>query len=178
MIATTSSDAKASTLRSLGADAVINYKTDAAWGETAKRLSPHGRGVDHILEVGGPATSMAQSLKAIRPEGVISVIGFLGGMAKEQQPSFIECLNHICIVRGALVGSRLQFQAMNEAIDAAGIKPVVDEKVFALEELKEAYLYMVSFLSLSPSLFFLLTAFVFETMLTDPNSGSKNISVN
>ncbi|KAI4094005.1 MAG: hypothetical protein LQ344_002450 [Seirophora lacunosa] len=142
VIATTSSDAKESTLRSLGADAVINYKSDAAWGETAKRLSPHGRGVDHILEVGGPATSMAQSLKAIRPEGVISVIGFLGGMAKEQQPSFIECLNHICIVRGALVGSRLQFQAMNEAIDAAGIKPVVDEKVFALEELKEAYLYM------------------------------------
>ncbi|KAL8962970.1 MAG: hypothetical protein Q9193_000709 [Seirophora villosa] len=141
VIATTSSSAKASTLLSLGASSVINYTTDPSWGETAKRLSPHGRGVDHILEVGGPA-SMAQSLKAIRPEGVISLIGFLGGMPKEGQPSFIECLNNICIVRGALVGSRLQFQAMNEAIEAAGIEPVVDEKVFALEELREAYLYM------------------------------------
>lgn len=142
MIATTSSESKASTLRSLGADIVLNYKTDPSWGETAKNASPHGLGVDHILEVGGPA-SMTQSLKAIKPEGVISIIGFLGGMSKDQ-PSFLECLNRMCTVRGLVVGSRLQFEAMNEAIDAAGIKPVVDEKVFALEELKEAYQYMVS----------------------------------
>jgi D-arabinose 1-dehydrogenase-like Zn-dependent alcohol dehydrogenase len=85
---------------------------------------------------------MQQSLKAIKPEGVISIIGFLGGMPKDQ-PSFLECLNNICTVRGVLVGSRLQFEAMNECIDANGIKPVVDEKVFQLEELKEAYQYMV-----------------------------------
>ncbi|KAL8830776.1 MAG: hypothetical protein Q9170_005581 [Blastenia crenularia] len=140
VIATTSSSAKVSTLRSLGADLVLNYKDDPAWGETAKKASPHGLGVDHILEVGGP-TSMAQSLKAIKPEGVISIIGFLGGMGKDQ-PSFLECLNRICVVRGVLVGSRLQFERMNEAIDACGIKPVVDERVFALEEVKEAYQYM------------------------------------
>ena len=91
---------------------------------------------------------MAQSLKAIRAEGVISIIGFLGGFSKDQ-PSFIECLSCICTVRGVLVGSRLQFEQMNEAIDASGIKPVVDEKVFALEELKEAYQYMVSISLLS-----------------------------
>lgn len=142
VIATTSSAAKADTLHKLGADTVINYKDDPNWGETAKKASPHGLGVDHILEVGGPKT-MTQSLKAIKPEGVISIIGFLGGMSKEQ-PSFLECLNNICTVRGVLVGSRLQFEKMNEAIDACGIKPVVDEKVFALEELKEAYQYMVS----------------------------------
>ncbi|KAL8720059.1 MAG: hypothetical protein Q9225_003027 [Loekoesia sp. 1 TL-2023] len=140
VIATTSSDSKAETLRKLGADTVLNYKTDPSWGENAKKASPHGLGVDHILEVGGP-TSMAQSLKAIKPEGVISIIGFLGGMSKDQ-PSFLECLNRSCTVRGVMVGSRLQFEQMNEAIDASGIKPVVDEKVFALEELKEAYQYM------------------------------------
>lgn len=86
---------------------------------------------------------MAQSLKAIRPEGVISIIGFLGGMSKDQ-PSFLDCLNNICTVRGVLVGSRQQFEAMNAAIDANGIKPVVDETVFAMEQLKEAYQYMVS----------------------------------
>ena len=84
---------------------------------------------------------MKQSLAAIMPEGVISIIGFLGGMSKEQ-PSFIECLSNICIVRGVMVGSRQQFQAMNEAIDANGIKPVVDEKVFNLEDLKDAYQHM------------------------------------
>lgn len=38
----------------------------------------------------------------------------------------------------------MQFEEMNQAIDAYGIKPMVDEKVFGLEELKEAYQYMVS----------------------------------
>ncbi|KAL9001407.1 MAG: hypothetical protein Q9188_005476 [Gyalolechia gomerana] len=140
VIATTSSDGKAEILRKLGVDTVLNYRTDPSWGETAKRSSPHGLGVDHILEVGGP-TSMAQSLKAIKPEGVISIIGFLGGFSKDQ-PGFLEAWSNMCIVRGIMVGSRLQFEQMNEAIDSCGIKPVVDEKVFALEELKEAYQYM------------------------------------
>lgn len=140
VISTTSSDAKAETLKKLGADHIINYKTDSNWGETAKKLTPGGIGVAHIIEVGGPRT-MAQSLKAIKPEGIISIIGFLGGMSKEQ-PTFLECLNNMCTVRGVLVGSRKQFEEMNAAIDANGIKPVVDEKVFSLEDAKEAYQYM------------------------------------
>lgn len=140
VIATTSSDAKAEVLKKLGADHVINYKTDEKWGETAKSLTAGGLGCAHVLEVGGPRT-MAQSLKAIKPEGVISIIGFLGGMSKDQ-PSFLDCLNNLCTVRGVLVGSRQQFDAMNAAIDANGIQPVVDEKVFGLEDLKDAYQYM------------------------------------
>jgi len=90
--------------------------------------------------VGGPKT-MAQSLKAIKPEGTISIIGFLGGMSKDQ-PSFLDCLSNLCTVRGLMVGSRQQFEEMNAAIDASNIKPVVDEKVFSLEDAKEAYQYM------------------------------------
>lgn len=140
VISTTSSDAKAEVLRRLGADHVINYRTDEGWGSTAKGLSPGGLGVAHVVEVGGPKT-MAQSLQAVRPEGTISVIGFLGGSGRDQ-PSFLDCLNNVCTVRGVLVGSRLQFEQMNEAVDATGIKPVVDDRVFALEETKEAYQYM------------------------------------
>lgn len=44
----------------------------------------------HIIEVAGP-TSMAQSLKAIKMDGVISIIGFVGGFTKDQ-PGFIDCL--------------------------------------------------------------------------------------
>ena len=139
VIATTSSDAKASTLKSLGADHILNYKTTPNWGDEAKKLTPGSAGVDHILEVGGPKT-IAQSLAAIKLEGVISIIGFLGGQEKDQ-PGFLECLTHIAIVRGVLVGSRLQFGQMNRAIDASGIKPVIDERVFAFEDLKEAYQY-------------------------------------
>jgi len=97
-------------------------------------------GVNHVIEVGGP-TTMKQSLQAIKPEGVISIIGFLGGFSKDQ-PSFSECLINLCTVRGVLVGSRQQFEQMNLAIDAANIKPVVDEKEFNLEDAKEAYQHM------------------------------------
>ncbi|MCJ1225063.1 hypothetical protein MMC12_001712 [Toensbergia leucococca] len=142
VISTTSSSSKAETLKSLGADHVINYKTDPNWGETVKSLTPGSVGVDHVLEIGGPVT-LAQSLKAIKMEGVISIIGFVGGAAKEQ-PTFLDCLSNLCTVRGISVGSRMQFEAMNRAIDINGIKPIVDEKVFGLEEAKEAYQYMVS----------------------------------
>lgn len=136
VIATTSSSDKADRLKKLGADHIINYKEDANWGETAKKFTG-GLGVQHILEVGGP-TTMKQSFNAIAIDGVISIIGFLGG-GKADQPSFLDCLMHICTTRGVLVGSRLQFEEMNRAIEANNIKPVVDEKVFKLEETKEAY---------------------------------------
>lgn len=141
VIATTSSAAKGEKLKALGADHVINYKEVSNWGEEAKKLTPGGRGVQHILEVGGPNT-MAQSLKAISIDGVISIIGFVGGVKGEDQPTFLDCLNNICTVRGVLVGNRLQFEEMNRAIEANDIKPVVDEKVFSLDEVKDAYQYM------------------------------------
>jgi len=140
VIATTSSEAKAQRLKELGADHVLNYREDANWGETAKKITGGG-GVHHVLEVGGPNT-MTQSLKAIARDGIITIIGFLGGVRGEKQPTFLECLNTGSIVRGVLVGSRLQFEEMNRAIEANNILPVVDEKVFKLAEAKEAYQYM------------------------------------
>lgn len=70
---------------------------------------------------------MEQSLDAIKTDGVISIIEFLG---QGEQPDMLEALMHGCIIRGILVGSRLQFEEMNRAIDANNIKPVVDDKIF------------------------------------------------
>ena len=140
VIATTSSEKKAETLKKLGADHVINYKENTNWGEAAAKLTPNGAGVQHVVEVGGPST-MAQSLKAVAIDGVISIIGFIGG-GEKNQPTFLDCLNNICTVRGLLVGSRLQMEDMCAAIEANDLHPVVDEKVFELKDLKEAYQYM------------------------------------
>lgn len=109
VIATTSSTEKASRLKELGADHVINYKETKEWGKEAKKLTPNGEGVDHVVEVGGPE-SIKQSFEAIKFGGVISVIGFVGGV--EGGPGFLEPLLRICTVRGLLVGSRVQFEAM------------------------------------------------------------------
>ena len=141
VIATTSSDAKAARLRELGAHHVLNYKTDPEWGSSAKKLTPGGAGVDHVIEVGGP-TTVAQSLQAIKLEGVITIVGFLGGTETEKQPSMLDALTHCCTVRGVLVGSRDQFREMVRAIEGNVIKGVVDEKVFGFEEAKEAFQYV------------------------------------
>ncbi|KAK5457230.1 hypothetical protein LTS15_005011 [Exophiala xenobiotica] len=140
VIATTSSAEKAKILEKIGADIVLNYKEDPNWGETAKRLSPGKAGVDFILEVGGPGT-MAQSLKAIKLEGIIAVIGFLGGAKSEDEPSTLAALSAGCIIRGILIGSKAQLKAMSRAIEANNIHPVVDEKRFDFENAIEAYKY-------------------------------------
>ncbi|XXH01925.1 hypothetical protein Hte_008287 [Hypoxylon texense] len=139
VIATTSSKEKEETLKKLGADHVINYKEDPNWGETAKKLSANGAGVEHVIEVGG-ANTLKQSLNAIKFEGVISIIGFLGGGNVEA--SIIECLMHICTARGVYVGSRALMEDMVAAIEANDIHPVVDKEVFDFEKTKEAYEYM------------------------------------
>ncbi|KAI1440350.1 NAD(P)-binding protein [Annulohypoxylon stygium] len=139
VIATTSSAAKAETLKKLGADHVINYRENPNWGETAKKLTPGGEGLHHILEVGGQGT-IEQSLKAIRFEGIISVIGFLGGATS--QTSVLDTLAHICTARGVYVGSKQLMEDMIAAIEANDIHPVVDKEVFDFEKTKEAYSYM------------------------------------
>ncbi|KAI0432441.1 hypothetical protein F5Y09DRAFT_144408 [Xylaria sp. FL1042] len=137
VIATTSSKDKEELVKKLGADHVLNYKTDERWGETARKLTD-GEGVDMVIEVGGAGT-LQQSLNAIRFEGTICIIGFLGGA--KAQASIIECLTRICTTRGVYVGSRAQMEDMVAAIEANDIHPVLDSKTFTLEQAKEAYEY-------------------------------------
>ncbi|KAK4038483.1 alcohol dehydrogenase [Parachaetomium inaequale] len=139
VIATTSSAEKADVLKRLGADHVINYREDPNWGETARRLTPNGEGVEHVIEVGGEGT-MTQSLHAIKMEGVISIIGLLSGA--NPKDNIMETLSRLCTIRGVYVGSREQMEEMVAAMEEHDIHPVVDDKVFTLEQAKEAYEYM------------------------------------
>ncbi|PHH64735.1 hypothetical protein CDD81_3997 [Ophiocordyceps australis] len=143
VVATTGSPDKINALRKLGADYIINYKETPEWGAEARRLTG-GEGFAHIIEVAGPK-SMAQSLTAIKLDGLISIIGFVGGGSKSQ-PGFSDCLANVCTVRGILVGSRVQMEAMCAAIEANPdkLRPVIDKKIFKLEQLKEAYEYQFS----------------------------------
>ncbi|CEI38602.1 hypothetical protein FVEN_g4836 [Fusarium venenatum] len=143
VIATTSSSEKAKLLEKLGADHIINYKETPEWGAKAKEITG-GAGVDHIIEVAGPS-SMKQSLNAVKIDGVISIIGFVGGTG-QNDPGFLDCLSNLCTTRGLLVGSRAQMEDMCRAVEAnlEKLRPVVDPKVFSLEQLREAYEYQWS----------------------------------
>ena len=129
-------------MRSLGAHHVINYRTNHAWGDVAKSLTAESNGVDIVVDVGGLST-LPQSFKAVRKNGVIAVTGLLG-QAEDQAaiPSIMDCLINVCTARGILLGTRDQFHDMNRFITEKGIRPVVDDKVFGFQETKEAYEYL------------------------------------
>lgn len=136
VIATSSSDEKLDKLKTLGADHLINYKKTANWGEVAREITD-GRGVDHIVEVGGPAT-LNQSMLAARVGAHISVIGILTGLGGEV--SIVTALVKQLRLQGLIVGNRTQQQEMVKAIDANNMRPIVD-KVFPLENIVEAFRY-------------------------------------
>ena len=136
VIATSSSDEKLERLKAMGADHVINYRKDPLWGETALALTG-GRGVDHIIEVGGPAT-LEQSMIAIRVGGHISIIGILSGVSGAM--NFVPMLIKQVRLQGVLVGSRSQQQDMVRAITANGMRPMIDRH-FPLTDMVEAFKY-------------------------------------
>lgn len=141
MIATTSSSEKADKLKDLGAHHVLNYRETPDWGEQAKALTPDGQGVDIVVDVGGPST-LAQSLKAVRRDGLISAIGLLGDAPDGRIPTILDCVFSACIARGLLLGSRKQFHDMNKFIEKHDIKPVLDQRSFDMASVKEAYTYL------------------------------------
>ncbi|KPX26718.1 Zinc-binding dehydrogenase family oxidoreductase [Pseudomonas syringae pv. delphinii] len=136
VIATSSSDEKLERLQAMGADHLINYRKDSNWGETARKLTG-GRGVDHIIDVGGPST-LQHSMSAARVAGHISVIGILSGVAGQLE--FVPALVKQLRMQGVLVGSRTQQQDMIRAIDANGMRPVMDRS-FPMTDIVEAFKY-------------------------------------
>jgi NADPH:quinone reductase-like Zn-dependent oxidoreductase len=73
VIATTSTAEKAERLKALGASEVINYTETPDWDERVRDLTD-GRGVDCVVEIGGPGT-IAKSLKALAVSRHVSLIG-------------------------------------------------------------------------------------------------------
>ena len=71
-VATTTAAAKAERLKALGAAEVINYTETPSWDEKVRELTD-GRGVDCVVEIGGPGM-IAMSLKAT-VGGHVSLIG-------------------------------------------------------------------------------------------------------
>lgn len=75
VIATSSTDEKLETAKRLGAKHVINYRKNANWADEVLRIT-NGRGVDHVVEVGGAGT-IEESLRSTRVGGLVSVMGIL-----------------------------------------------------------------------------------------------------
>jgi NADPH:quinone reductase-like Zn-dependent oxidoreductase len=134
VIATSSSDEKLERVRAMGADLTINYRQHEDWGTRARDWTS-GRGVDHVIEVGGPAT-LAQSITAARVGGHISLIGVLTGLGGEV-PTAALMVKQVRL-QGLIVGNRRHQIDLVRAIDATGLRPVIDRS-FALAAIADAF---------------------------------------
>jgi NADPH:quinone reductase-like Zn-dependent oxidoreductase len=136
-IITSSSDEKLARCKALGADHVINYKTTPEWGGEARKLTG-GRGVDLVVEVGGAGTLM-ESMKAVRQQGHIAIVGIVSGFGGEglnMLPGML--IGNNARIQGLSVGSRENFEDMNRALTQNQSKPIV-ETVYPWTRAKEAF---------------------------------------
>jgi NADPH:quinone reductase-like Zn-dependent oxidoreductase len=138
-IITSSSDEKLRRARALGADEILNYRTQPEWQDEVLRLTG-GRGVDLVIEVGGTGT-LNRSIAATRMGGTIVLVGGVSGFAAELQ--IVPMLVGSKRVIGISVGSRTMFEALNRFVAAAGIRPVID-KIFGFDQAREAYAHLKS----------------------------------
>ncbi len=140
VIITSSKDEKLHRARELGADYGINYRTHPEWDREVWTQTEK-RGVEHILEVGGPGT-FPRSLNSIAAGGNLALIGVLTGKGAPDSslfPLVTRCVN----LHGIYVGHRAAFSRMNAFLEEHEIHPVID-RTFEFEDAPAAYEYLES----------------------------------
>ncbi|MEZ0496962.1 NAD(P)-dependent alcohol dehydrogenase [Sphingomonas sp. IW22] len=133
-IVTSSSGEKLERARELGADHVVNYREVQDWGRAVQDWTG-GRGVDHVLELGGAGT-LPNSINAVRVGGHIALIGTVAGVVGDVPTAALMAKQ--ARLQGLIVGSRRQQQDFVRAIETTGIRPIVDRR-FPLAELPDAF---------------------------------------
>ncbi|MDV6249990.1 NAD(P)-dependent alcohol dehydrogenase [Vibrio sp. EA2] len=136
VIVTSSSDEKLQRAKAMGATYGINYKTHPNWSEKVMELT-NGKGVDHIIELGGPGT-LEQSVQAVKVGGHISLIGVLTGFEGMVPTALLMAKQ--ARLQGLIVGNRQQQKEYIAALEANNVRPVID-KVYKFEQLAEAFGY-------------------------------------
>jgi len=133
-IVTSSSDEKLARIRDLGAGETINCTDHPDWEKIVLEMTG-GKGVDRVVEVGGPGT-LQKSLAAVRVGGKIQLIGVLTGAGGAIRP--VDIMRKSVTVRGIYVGSRSLFEGMNAVISENALRPVINA-VFDFADARGAY---------------------------------------
>jgi NADPH:quinone reductase-like Zn-dependent oxidoreductase len=137
---TSSSDEKLERARELGASHAFNYRTDPDWDEKLWERTGK-RGVDHVVEVGGPGT-LGKSMAVVAAGGHIALIGVLTGFDPPQESLFPLVARNVRL-NGIYVGHRTALERLLTFAEAKTLRPVID-RVFPFAEAEGAYDYLES----------------------------------
>ncbi len=131
---TSSSEEKLERVRGLGAD---HFLPREGWVDRLLDLTD-GYGADHVLDIAG-GTGFAQALKAVAVGGRVSLIGVFDGL--EISGSAPDLLLKAPVVQGISVGHRRALEDFVRAVDAIGLKPVIDRR-YRFEEADQAFAHL------------------------------------
>jgi NADPH:quinone reductase-like Zn-dependent oxidoreductase len=134
VVCVTSSAGKAKRLRELGAGEVIDRNQAPAWEHAVLEMTG-GDGVEHVVDAVGLPT-MAKSVACGAFNARITVIGAFPAAEPVTDPFGGRYL----AIRRIAVGSRADFEAMNRAVRAHRMRPVID-RVLPFDEAVQAYRY-------------------------------------
>ncbi len=129
-VVTSGSDEKLARAKALGADEIINYKTDPDWHKTARKAT--GGGPTLTVDSTGGET-LAKCLDIARPGGRVVVYGGTQGDAKIKPFSLF--WKHLDVL-GTSMGSPEDFASML-ALFEGGLRPAID-RVFPMGEVVAA----------------------------------------
>ncbi|KAF8761016.1 oxidoreductase [Rhizoctonia solani] len=145
VIATTSSKEKAAKYKDLGVDEIINYREVPEWSSKVKELTGVKVSSRCLKLVGGQGTLM-QSLKSVKREGSVHVIGAVAqgnpGSETLQDLAKTVLFGQISVI-GILVGNKAMCERLDAFMAEHKIKPVID-RVFGWSEVVDALDYQLS----------------------------------
>jgi NADPH:quinone reductase-like Zn-dependent oxidoreductase len=136
VIATAGSDGKLAKAKELGADYVINHKTQKIRDEV--RRITNKRGVDVVFEHVGIAT-WDESLASLAPSGRLVTCGATTGYDAKLDLRFL--FTRQLSLLGSYMGTKSELHSLMRLVANGRLKPIVD-RVFPLAEAAAAHAYL------------------------------------
>jgi NADPH:quinone reductase-like Zn-dependent oxidoreductase len=138
VLTTAGSEEKLAKAKELGADHLINYKTQKIRDEV-RRITDK-RGVDVVVEHVGAAT-WEDSLSSLAPTGRLVTCGATTGYDAKVDVRFL--FSRQLSLLGSYMGTKSELHRVMKLVAAGKLKPVVD-RVFPLAEAATAHAYLES----------------------------------
>ena len=137
VIMLSSSDAKLARAKAMGASVLINYRERPDW-DVAVMEATAGRGVSHVLELGGQDT-FDRSVRAVAAGGTVVQVGVLTGL--DPVPNLRRLMWQNATIVGLTVGSAARLGALGAFMAENALRPVID-RPFGFKEAPRALEYL------------------------------------